>query len=334
MRPNHGNNKRMRGRHRNSKPSNPLARSYESNGPDVKVRGNPQHIVEKYSQLARDAQVAGDPVLAEAYLQHAEHYFRIITAAQAAMAQAQGFARGEIETDESGDDDEDMGGFQQPYPDFRQQQQPLQQRNDPGESPQPENNGQGYGHRERQPYQERQGFNDRPPYGERQERGERQPYGERQDRGDRPSYGERQDRGDRQNYGERQDRGDRQNYGERQDRGDRRFNQRGPRQDFRPRRPEPEQESQDAPLPSFITNGAPRQASAPVSAPAAPFENAPAPVEPAPAPLEAIQPPAVDAAEGEARAPYKARRRRRTAEQKAEGGDLPLEPQTEGQPAE
>ena len=90
MRPNHNNNKqRMRGRHRNNKPSNPLARSYESNGPDVKVRGNPQHIVEKYSQLARDAQVAGDPVLAEAYLQHAEHYYRIIAAAQAAMTQQQ-----------------------------------------------------------------------------------------------------------------------------------------------------------------------------------------------------------------------------------------------------
>jgi len=62
---------------------NPLSRSYESNGPDVKVRGNPATIAEKYVQLARDAQASGDSVMAENYFQHAEHYFRIISAAQA-----------------------------------------------------------------------------------------------------------------------------------------------------------------------------------------------------------------------------------------------------------
>lgn len=59
---------------------NPLTRSFESNGPDVKIRGNPSHIAEKYMSLARDAQSSGDPVLAENYLQHAEHYNRIIMA--------------------------------------------------------------------------------------------------------------------------------------------------------------------------------------------------------------------------------------------------------------
>ncbi|MGE0845321.1 MAG: DUF4167 domain-containing protein [Flavobacteriaceae bacterium] len=60
---------------------NPLHRSYESNGPDVKVRGTASQIVEKYLQLARDAAASGDPVASESYLQHAEHYFRIVAAA-------------------------------------------------------------------------------------------------------------------------------------------------------------------------------------------------------------------------------------------------------------
>ena len=68
-------NKRMRGRGR--KGPNPLSRSYESNGPDVKIRGTAQHIAEKYATLARDAAAAGDRVMAENYLQHSEHYGRI-----------------------------------------------------------------------------------------------------------------------------------------------------------------------------------------------------------------------------------------------------------------
>ena len=85
MRPNQNNNKnRQRGRNNNGgrKHVNPLSRNFESNGPDVKVRGNASHVAEKYLQLARDAQSSGDPVLAENYLQHAEHYFRIVAAAQ------------------------------------------------------------------------------------------------------------------------------------------------------------------------------------------------------------------------------------------------------------
>ena len=72
-----GNN----GNNNNRKGPNPLTRSYESNGPDVKVRGTAQHVAEKYMTLARDAQSAGDRVMAENYLQHAEHYNRIIAAA-------------------------------------------------------------------------------------------------------------------------------------------------------------------------------------------------------------------------------------------------------------
>ena len=54
-----------------------------SSGPDVKICGTAMHIAEKYSSLARDAHSSGDSVAAENYLQHAEHYNRIILAAQA-----------------------------------------------------------------------------------------------------------------------------------------------------------------------------------------------------------------------------------------------------------
>lgn len=70
-------------RGRNRRPSNPGSRVFESNGPDVKIRGNASHVSEKYLTLARDAQAAGDPVASENYLQHAEHYLRIIAASQA-----------------------------------------------------------------------------------------------------------------------------------------------------------------------------------------------------------------------------------------------------------
>lgn len=83
-------NRRMRGRNNNNrKGPNPLTRSYESNGPDVKIRGSAQQIADKYLTLARDAQSAGDRVMAENYLQHAEHYNRIIAAAQAQLPQQQ-----------------------------------------------------------------------------------------------------------------------------------------------------------------------------------------------------------------------------------------------------
>jgi hypothetical protein len=87
MRPNQ-NMKRSRGRGRNNKPHHNMAnRTLESNGPDVKIRGTAQHIYEKYLQLARDANSTGDRVVAESYLQHAEHYFRQIVAAQGQQPQ-------------------------------------------------------------------------------------------------------------------------------------------------------------------------------------------------------------------------------------------------------
>ena len=79
---NSNNNNSSNGR----KPQNPLSRNYESSGPDVKIRGTAAQIAEKYLTLARDASSSGDIVMAENYLQHAEHYNRIIMAAQVQAA--------------------------------------------------------------------------------------------------------------------------------------------------------------------------------------------------------------------------------------------------------
>ncbi len=108
-------NRRGRGRNRKTH-HNPLTRSYESNGPDVKIRGTPSHIAEKYMSLARDALASGDPVLAENYLQHAEHYNRIIMAFREQTIQQSGEAmngagryRSENESEDYSDEDGDEG---------------------------------------------------------------------------------------------------------------------------------------------------------------------------------------------------------------------------------
>jgi hypothetical protein len=62
-------------------------RTFDSSGPEVKIRGSASHVYEKYLQLARDANTSGDRVAAENYLQHAEHYYRLLAAAQAQQQQ-------------------------------------------------------------------------------------------------------------------------------------------------------------------------------------------------------------------------------------------------------
>jgi len=75
-----GQNKRWVGSR--NKGHNPLTRFYESNGPEVKVRGTASSIAERYQQLARDAHASGDLIAAEGYQQYAEHYYRLIAATQ------------------------------------------------------------------------------------------------------------------------------------------------------------------------------------------------------------------------------------------------------------
>ncbi|MEO6396685.1 MAG: DUF4167 domain-containing protein [Devosia sp.] len=133
MRPNQNNNNnknRQRGRSNNNggrKHINPLSRNFESNGPDVKVRGNASHVAEKYLQLARDAQSSGDPVLAENYLQHAEHYFRIVAAAQPQNFRADQ-PGGQQQVEEDDDDFPPMNDrFASPEPRVPFQPQPQDQ---------------------------------------------------------------------------------------------------------------------------------------------------------------------------------------------------------------
>jgi Domain of unknown function (DUF4167) len=109
-----GQNDRSRGRQTNrGREPNPLTRSYDSHGPDVRIRGTALHVAERYLQLARDAHTGSNPIAAENYLQHAEHYFRLIAAARATQFQAQ---NGDVRAaGDSGpedlDDDDDLGGL-------------------------------------------------------------------------------------------------------------------------------------------------------------------------------------------------------------------------------
>jgi hypothetical protein len=179
MRNGQNNNKhRMRGRNRSSggKSHNPLTRVYESNGPDVKIRGTANHVAEKYIQLARDATASGDPVAAENYYQHAEHYFRLIAVAQEQFRQNQPFqpreggeSRGANDDNyDDGDDSQPNYGSSEPYSPREQSYQQPQ--------PQPPREAQPYQPREQreQPYQ---------PRGEYQPRHERN-RDNRQDRSD------------------------------------------------------------------------------------------------------------------------------------------------------
>ena len=105
--------KRQRGRGR--KPGNPANRSYESNGPEVKIRGNATQIHDKYLQLARDASSSGDRVRAENLYQHAEHYYRIIQANQPKRdpnqeENAEGGENASSDGDNQGGDDQQRRG--------------------------------------------------------------------------------------------------------------------------------------------------------------------------------------------------------------------------------
>lgn len=100
--------KRSRGRGR--RPQNSHNRSFDSAGPDVKIRGTASQVYEKYLQLARDANSSGDRIQAENYHQHAEHYFRIVQTSQQsqstqapAPAPADGSANGDAKVNGGAD---------------------------------------------------------------------------------------------------------------------------------------------------------------------------------------------------------------------------------------
>src|ERR1041384_3649093 len=136
------NKQRMRNRNNNNnnnnrRSQNPMTRVYESNGPDIKIRGTASHIAEKYLQLARDARSSGDPVAAENYYQHAEHYFRLIAAAQEQFRQNQPQPRMDSDVqpaaEDGADDSETFSHFGQEPGFVPQQQQPYMRDNNPRE---------------------------------------------------------------------------------------------------------------------------------------------------------------------------------------------------------
>ena len=193
-------NRRGRGRNNNNnnnqgrKGQNPLTRSFESTGPDIKIRGTPAHIAEKYMALARDAQSSGDPVMAENYLQHAEHYNRIIMTYREQQIQQHG---GEMQNGAArprpagvgaagfgADDDEGAVSSEQPQP-YVQQPRGEGRSDDRGQRGGHEGGGR--------PFQGR-------------DRGERFQRGDRQERADRSERGERADRPERVERAERPDR--------------------------------------------------------------------------------------------------------------------------------
>jgi len=104
--------KRGRNQRRRQGGSNPN-RALDSNGPDVRIRGTANQIYDKYTALARDASSAGDRVKAESYLQHAEHYFRLIRAQQPPQQQQQQSVDADGDQPNVGDGDNKSGERQQ-----------------------------------------------------------------------------------------------------------------------------------------------------------------------------------------------------------------------------
>lgn len=251
------NNKRMRGRPNSSrKGPNPLTRSYESNGPDVKIRGTAHHIGEKYLQLARDAQSSGDPVAAESYLQHAEHYFRLIAVAQQAQQQsAVGYQRqpGEASAEEFDEGDDFTGipdRFASPPERFAPAPQPSFAPQTQAGAQQPNPDRPFYGNADKQGFErpERAARQDRPfqdkPYQDK-------PYHERS-YADRP-YAERNSQ--ERSGSERNAQGhDQDNRGQRAGRGSRDFRGDGvPRADQRGESRAAVEDPERKGLPAFIT---------------------------------------------------------------------------------
>src|SRR3979490_558894 len=176
MRNGQNNNKRMRNRNNNNnnnrndgnrRGQNPMTRVFESNGPDIKIRGTASHVAEKYVQLARDARSSGDPVASENYYAQAEHYSRLTAAAQEQFRQNQPQPRTENEMpSEDGDDEsESFSNFGQEPGFVPVQPQPFV----PRDNNQRDNNQREH-QREGQPYQPRDQHQSREHSGHREHR--------------------------------------------------------------------------------------------------------------------------------------------------------------------
>ena len=116
---------------RNRSVGNVVNRVFDSSGPEGKVRGTPQQIIDKYNQLARDSQLSGDRVATENFQQHAEHYTRMLAEAmreQEARREAQEAQNRERQQQRNAErDNRDMGGQPQPQSQSQPQSQPQPQ---------------------------------------------------------------------------------------------------------------------------------------------------------------------------------------------------------------
>jgi hypothetical protein len=195
----HNQNRRSRSRSR--KGPNPLTRSFESNGPDVKVRGTASHIADKYMSLARDAQSSGDFVAAENYLQHAEHYNRIVMAAQAQFQQSQQ-AQYREGPDEGYDDDRQMNGTFRDRYNYNGGGRPGDEEGDERYEAGTDEEDHGFGPQPQVPRPPRQDDRDR----SRRDRYEYRGHSERADRGERSERSEQGDRYERSDRNAPQDR--------------------------------------------------------------------------------------------------------------------------------
>src|SRR5688572_27882037 len=121
MRP--GQSKRSRGRNggggggggpHHNRPRLPhRVQTFDSNGPNVKIRGNAYQVFERYVSLAREAQASGDRVAAENFYQHAEHYFRIMNAQGDGQNQGQPRPINPADVEMGGGDGEQRDGSEQ-----------------------------------------------------------------------------------------------------------------------------------------------------------------------------------------------------------------------------
>ncbi|MBW3559174.1 MAG: DUF4167 domain-containing protein [Proteobacteria bacterium] len=340
--------KRQRGRNRpgggggggGGKPGN-ANRAFDSQGPEnLKVRGSAQHIFEKYQQLARDATGAGDRVLLENYLQHAEHYYRLIRTLQPQRTPAEIMGRDQVANGYDLDfEDEAIEAMQNAANEAgavqadneaaaEERGETLPPRDGPNRDGQLRDGQNREGqNREGQPREfrdrgefrrDREGreFREGPRDGPREGR----PDGPREARGDR----EFRDRGEFRRDRDR-DRPDRDRPRDGQGGGDGRTESRyGERPRFGER---PREEGGEQPGPSAAEPELPG-----IERPAAPsgdggmLRDEEGGMSPAPAFLQAAAP----AADGEPRAPRPRRRRTRAAAEAADGGDSTPAPTSEG----
>ena len=107
----HNTNSR-RGRNRgNGKRHAPLrSQTFENNGPDGKIRGTAQQVLDRYLALGRDAYSAGDPITAESFYQHAEHYYRLLNLEGPAGERGPGWRRSVEALGEAPSDGESVEG--------------------------------------------------------------------------------------------------------------------------------------------------------------------------------------------------------------------------------